>query len=515
MKIIGQIIHKGRKISTSLLLNQAKASKTQLRTLRKLIKKAENTAFGSQYNFDQILDSEEIYSTFCENVPVSDYSKMFPWWQRAYNGEENVTWPGKVDYFALSSGTSEGSSKYIPVTPDMLKAIRKASLRQILSIAKSDFPKDFFAKDYVMIGGSTDLNFDGKVYSGDLSGITTQNLPYWFEKFSRPSLEIRSTKNWNEKIDKITQEAKNWDVVMIAGVPAWIQLLFENIIRVYNLETIHDIWPNLSIYIHGGVAIEPYKKAINSLCSKPIMYFETYLASEGFIAYQSNEKATGMRLLFRNDMYYEFVPFNKENFHENGEIRSGVEALNISQVVENKEYAILLTTCAGAWRYLIGDVIRFTDVENCEIKITGRTKHYLSLCGEHLSVDNMNKAMEKLSEIYNQNFVEFTVKGIPFENLFAHEWYIGAENIETLNNIEVANKLDEILKELNDDYATERLHALKSINVKIIPNELFVKWLEKRGKLGSQNKFPRVLSDDLFYNWKEFVESHGSNIKVS
>ncbi len=511
MKIIGQIINKGRKISTSLLLNQASATISQRRTLKKLLIKASHTQFGKTYQFQHILKSKTIYESYCQMVPISDYSSMYTWWRRAYEGEHDVTWPGKIEYFALSSGTSEGSSKYIPVSSDMLKSIKRASLRQILSIAKTDLPKDYLAKNYLMIGGSTDLYFDGNVYSGDLSGITTQQIPFWFERFSKPSMEIKSKRDWKEKIDKITEESKNWDVVMIAGVPAWIQLLLENIINTYKLKTIHDIWPNLSVYIHGGVSIAPYRKSFSQLLAKPIMYFDTYLASEGFVAFQNKLDAKGMRLMFRNGMFYEFVPFNKDNFNENGELRDHPTIVTIENVKLKTPYAILLTTCAGAWRYLIGDVVEFVDLDHCEIKITGRTKHFISLCGEHLSVDNMNRAIELLSDEMSLNVKEFTVKGVPCDNFFAHQWYIGIDDDDIIPDAEATSqKLDRYLKILNDDYATERSHALKNIMVEWLPNRYFIEWMALNGKLGSQNKFPRVLTDERYASWITFIQQKKS-----
>lgn len=512
MKILGQIINAGKKISTSLVLNRVNAIQTQKRTLKKLLLRAEYTAFGKEYKFSEIIHAKDVYESFIAHVPISDYSKMYPWWQRAYKGEANVAWPGKIDYFALSSGTSEGSSKYIPVSEDMLKSIRRAGLRQILSIAKTDLPKDFLTKHYLMIGGSTDLYYDGNVYSGDLSGITTQNVPYWFERFSKPSMEIRSRRNWQDKINSITIEASKWDVVMIAGVPAWIQLLLENIIAHYKLNNIHDLWPNFSVFIHGGVSIDPYKKGLSNIFGKPIMYFETYLASEGFIAFQNKLDSGGMRLVFRNGMFYEFIPFNKDNFNESGELKENPEVVNIDRVIEGQEYAILITTCAGAWRYLIGDVIKFINIEDCLIKITGRTKHFLSLCGEHLSVENMNAAVEMLADEFDCSISEFTVKGEHYEGMFAHRWFLGVDG-NTPDKEGVKKRLDEILSHLNDDYATERKHALKEIFVEIIPVNIFIDWMASKNKMGSQNKFPRVLTDTLYEDWKKFVQEQTSQKK--
>jgi len=488
-----------------LSFERKRAIKMQYKTLRKLVSKGAITDYGKRYGFSSILAEEDIYNSYSKNVPITNYETLYPWWQRAYNGEHDVCWPGKVDYFALSSGTSEGASKYIPVTNDMLKSIKKASLKQIISIAKTDMPKDYLTKHYLMIAGSVDLEFNGINYSGDLSGITTQNLPFWFERFSKPDRSIRKERNWESKLEQISANAKDYDVAMIAGVPAWIQILFEDIIERYNLNNIHDIWPNLSVYIHGGVSITPYKNSLNKLLGKPIMYFETYLASEGFIGFQNKIDSKGMNLLFNNGIFYEFIPFNRENFNESGELLDNPMVLRLEDIEEDQEYALLLTTCTGAWRYMLGDVIKFTELDKNSFIITGRTKHFLSLCGEHLSVDNMTKAIDLTSNHFNTNMQEFTVKGIPYKGKFAHEWYIGCED-ENLNIKQVKEVLDVNLKALNDDYKTERGQALKEIVLHLIPNRIFLEFLSHKGKTGAQTKFPRVLTDSLFAEWKEFIE---------
>jgi len=506
-KILKQILDTGKRISLPFSYNQEKAYRMQVRTLKKMLLKAENTAYGKEHGFTEVLNTKFLYKAFSQRIPLSDYSGMFPYWQEAYKGVEDVAWPGKTEYFALSSGTSEGASKYVPVTQDMLKSINRASIRQIISIAKTDIPKDFLTKDYLMVSGSTSLYFndEGKTYAGDLSGITSGRIPGWFDRFSKPSHDIRSEKSWQNKIDRMVEEAANWDVVAIAGVPAWIQILFESIIKRYHLKNIHDIWPNLRVYIWGGVALDPYRKSLDSLMGQPIMYFETYLSSEGFVAYQAKKEAKGMRLNFRNGMFFEFVPFTEQNFDENGTLRKNARVLNIKQVQLDKEYAILLSTCAGAWRYLIGDTIKFVDLDQCEIKITGRVKHFLSICGEHLSVDNMNKAIALLSEELQTSMNEFTVKGLTEDGKHKHLWYISSENPD-LNETKIAEKLDNLLCELNDDYATERRHALSDVSVKLIPHEIFILWMQEQGKFGSQNKFPRVLTNEKYKEWVDFLE---------
>ncbi len=504
MGIIKSIVDKGREIKNRFDINQPKAFDVQTKVLRKLIEKARHTEFGKKHGFEELFFSQNIHEDFAKQVAPGDYSNMLPWWERARNGEKDITWPGKVNYFALSSGTSEGASKYIPVTTDMLKTIKRTSTRQLLSIARTDdLPKDAMTKDSLMVSGSTDLEFNGNNYSGDLSGITTGNLPLWFQPFSKPVRETRKKKDWQEKIDEMVREAKKWDVGMVAGVPAWIQILFEKIIDYYKLNTIHDIWPNFRVYIHGGHSLEPYKKSFEKLLGQPIYYFETYLASEGFLAFKNSPDAAGMRLQIKGGIYYEFVPFDDENFTEDGNLKPDAEALTLMDVEMGKEYALLISTCAGTWRYLIGDTIKFVDFKNLEMVITGRTKHFLSLVGEHLSVENMTKAVSLISDELNTEMREFTVCGERYDNLFAHHWYIACD--EPVDQEYVRKRLDELLCELNDDYAVERKHALKDVFVDIVPTKTFIQWMEKRGKLGSQNKFPRVLKGSLLVDWQEFI----------
>ncbi|MBI1221915.1 MAG: GH3 auxin-responsive promoter [Bacteroidetes bacterium] len=506
MGIIRNFVKQGRDLGQRFRLKQPQVFDVQTAVLRKLIEKAQDTEFGKAHGFRDLYYSQNIAEDYARLVPLGNYSTMHPWWQRAYEGEENVTWPGKTTHFALSSGTSEGASKYIPVTRDMLKQIKRTSAKQILAIARSNLPKEFITKHSLMVGGSTDLQFNGISYSGDLSGITTSNLPFWFEVFSKPEKRIRKNRNWEQKIEEMVTEAKKWDVGMIAGVPAWIQILFEKIIERYELQTIHDIWPNFKVYIHGGVAFGPYKKAFEKLVGEEIYYYETYLASEGFMAFGNRPHAEGMALQVNSGIYFEFVPFDRENFTEDGDLLPDAKALNIMQVEPGVEYALVISTVSGTWRYLIGDVVKFIDSHNLELVISGRIKHYLSLCGEHLSVDNMTKAISLLSEECGAYMPEFTVMGIPHEGLFAHHWFIGCDT--ELDNAEIKEKLDGYLKELNDDYAVERNHALHDILVDILPNHVFIDFLKEKGKIGSQNKFPRVLKGEMMSDWQSFVNQY-------
>ncbi len=478
--------------------------KAQEKVLKKLLRKAQFTSFGEHYGFTEILKANNVLIDFREKVPSHAYNDIFSkWWYRQLNGEHYVTWPGKVKYFALSSGTSEASSKYIPVTSDMLRAIKKVSSRQVYSLAGYDFPNEFYERGILMLGGSTHLQFNGTYYEGDLSGITTGNIPFWFQHFYKPGKRISKERDWTTKLDEIVKKAKDWDIGVICGVPAWIQILLYKIIEHYNVKTIHDIWPNLSIYVHGGVSFSPYIKSFEKLLSHKLTYIETYLSSEGFIAYQCRPDTNAMQLVMDNGIFYEFISFNDSNFDQKGNMVEFPKTIVLDQVEENKEYALLLSTCSGAWRYLIGDTIKFTSKQRNEIIITGRTKHFLNLCGEHLSQENMNRAVKMLEDEFNIEINEFSVSGIKYGKMFAHKWYLG---IDCDFDPELAkDKIDSYLKVLNDDYRVERIEAIKDVIVEIIPTQYFYEWMKDLGKEGGQNKFPRVLRGEHFDKWEEFL----------
>ena len=358
-----------------------------------------------------------------------------------------------------------------------------------------------------MIGGSTLLDFNGSHYSGDLSGITAANIPIWFQRFYKPGKKISRYKDWETKLSEIVKSARNWDIGVIVGVPALVQILMESIINEYQVQTIHDIWPNLRIYVHAGVSIEPYRKSIAKLTAFPLIFSDTYLASEGLIAYQERpNQEQGMRMLLDNGIFYEFVPFNEQNFDSDGNMKPDAEALTIKDVEVGREYALLLSTCAGAWRYLIGDTIRFTNLELAEIVITGRTKHFLSLCGEHLSVENMSHAIKLTADDLKIDINEFAVAGIPHDTLFAHHWFIGSN--KAVSEQSIKERLDFHLKEINDDYRTERTSALKEIYVTVLPDDAFIDFMATKGKLGSAHKFPRVLKGKLLEEWQAFIANY-------
>ena len=508
MPFLGSIIRKAYELrQLPIDIMSTNPVKKQEKVLKKLLIKAQDTAFGEHYEFSRILGHTDFSGQFVSTVPVHDYGTMFKnWWYRSLNGEPYVTWPGRVKYFALTSGTSEASSKHIPVTPDMLRAMQKASVRQLVSATKYDFPDEFFEKGILMIGGSTHLQYNGTYYQGDLSGITAKNIPFWFQHFYKPGRRISREHEWSVKLNEIVREAKNWDIGIIVGVPAWIQIILEKIISYYQVETIHDIWPNLSAYVHSGVSFDPYIRSFEKLFSRPILYNESYLASEGYIAFQRPGNNPGMQLIVDNGIFFEFIPYNDNNFDAEGDLKPNPETLTIGQVEEGREYSLLMTTCAGAWRYLIGDTIKFVSKERSEIVLTGRTKQFISLCGEHLSQDNLNRAIRMLQDELNITISEFTLTGIRYGNLFAHHWYLGTDDHPDPGV--AAAKLDGYLKELNDDYRVERIEAIKNVSVEVLPLQVFHDWMKSRGKEGGAHKFPRVLKNDQREKWEEHIRSY-------
>lgn len=509
MPKLANIIKRGEKLGRGLKIKYFSPIQLQQRTLRRLLKKAADTSFGQYYDFKEIAKSEQPAQAFQEAVPIFDYNRMYDeWWHLTLNKVKNVSWKGKVRYFALSSGTSGAPSKHIPVTDDMLRAMRRASTRMLFNLPRFGISPDLFTKDMLMLGGSTDLQTRGDYYVGDLSGINASKLPFWFRPFYKPGVEIARINDWNHRIEEIAKKAADWDVAFIAGIPSWLQLTLEKVIEYHHAKTIHDVWPHLTVFAHGGIHFEPYKKSFERLLARPLVYLDTYLASEGFIAYQNRPDTHAMKLLLNNGIFLEFVPFNEANFDAEGNIRPDAKALHIEEVQEEVNYALLLSTCAGAWRYLIGDTVKFTDLERCEIVITGRTKHYLSICGEHLSVDNMNSAIQTLETALNVAIPEFTVAAVEQGSFYAHRWYLGCDPMPTADARHVVQLLDEALKKVNDDYGIERRSTLRAPQVQVVPVSMFFRWQEARGKMGGQNKFPRVMQKEMFAQWEAFVQQH-------
>ena len=509
MAILGNLIARSLQLRKKFNLPVASPETYQKYTLRQLLDRGQYTSFGKHYGFGAMLSREiDLATSFRERVPIHNYDDMYnQWWHRCQNGEENVCWPGKVKYFALSSGTSEASSKHIPVTQDMIKSIKKVGFKQLYSMANYKIPPVAFEKGILMLGGTTSLFEKGEYFEGDMSGISAKNMPRWMSSFLyKPGQKISKRPKWEDRIRLIVLNARKWDVGIVCGVPAWVQIVLERVIKHYGLKDIHEIWPNLSVYIHGGVSMEPYRESFKKLLGKKITYIETYMASEGSFGFQARPGG-GIKLVLNTGIFFEFVPFTDENFDEDGNLHSKPKTYMVHEVKEGVEYAVLLSTCSGAWRYLIGDVIKFTNAKEYEIAIVGRTKQFLSMCGEHMSIDNMNKAIDVVSKEFNITIREFTVAGFMEDNRFAHKWFIGCDD-KHADPQKIKELLDTTLCKLNDDYEVERTSALKEVYVELLPSKTFIDYLRAKGKYGAMNKFPRVLKGNPLNDWTCYLDTH-------
>lgn len=508
MAILGHLISRSLRIRKNFSIKTGTPRGYQQQVLARLLSKAKNTQFGKHYEFSSLLKEDHLYEEFKSGIPFHNYNSMYnKWWKYCHEGEENVCWPGKVKYFALSSGTSESTSKHIPVTNDMIKSVKKAGFKQFYSMQNFNLPPDVFGKGILMLGGTTSLFEHGDYYEGDMSGISAKKMPRWLSfLFYKPGHNISKRPKWEDRIKLIVRKAPKWNVGTVCGVPAWVQIVFERIIEYHKVKDIHEIWPNLSLYIHGGVSFEPYRENFKKLLGKKITYIETYMASEGSFGFQARPDTRSIRLILNNAIFYEFVPFNSDNFTDEGDIKNNAQAYMIHEVVEDQKYAVVLSTCAGAWRYLIGDVIKFTSVKDAEFVIVGRTKQFLSLCGEHLSVDNMNKAIDDVQCRLNIKIKEFTVAGYIHEGRFAHKWYIGCD--DACEAEDVLKHIDRSLCELNDDYAVERESALPYLFIEVLPSNAFIDFLTATGKYGAMNKFPRVMKNSQLAEWEKFLQGN-------
>ena len=507
MPILSAVIKRTLKVSETFKPTFLTIEQLQEKTLRRLLQEAAHTSFGKYYNFKEILRSDNLIETYKAKVPIHDYNKIYDeWWHLQLEGHDNVTWPSKVKYYGVSSGTSGAPSKYLPESDEMLKSMRKAGLKMFFNLAKYNGLKDsIFFKDYLLIGGSGSLTNHGHYKSGDLSGINANLIPIWLKNKYRPGLKVSKLKDWKQRVDYIAKNAPNWDIVVVSGLPSWVQLTLEHVVAYHKLDNIHQMWPNLQIFVSGGIALEPYKKSMEKIFGKPVIYMDTYLASEGFIAFQARPETHSMALVQNNGIFYEFIPFDEAHFDEEGMPFPNAKTLTINEVQENKDYAIVMSTCAGAWRYIIGDTVRFTDVERAEIIISGRTKHFLSICGEHLSVDNMNKAIHFVQEKMNISIPEYTVSAVKSGTHYAHKWYIGCD--QHVDKQALITMIDLHLKEINDDYGAERNSMLQELQMEILPSKLFNQYLLSTGKSMGQSKFPRVLKGGQVAAWEKYLES--------
>ncbi|MGC1631916.1 MAG: GH3 auxin-responsive promoter family protein [Gelidibacter sp.] len=504
MAILGNII-KGLIAIKDSFSSESNPIEEQQAVLRKLLTTAKDTAFGKHYGFESILEADDPANAFANTVPYFDYNKINDeWWYKLHEGEDNVTWPGQPKYFALSSGTTGKISKRIPVTHEMINAIKNTGLQQVFALSNFDFPADFFEKEIMMLGSSTELKENNDHLEGEISGISASNIPFWFRSYYKPGEDIAKIDDWDERVQRIAENAKNWDIGALSGIPSWMELMLKKVIQHHEVEHIHEIWPNLQVYTSGGVAFSPYEKSFNALLGKPITVIDTYLASEGFIAFQSRAETDAMKLVTDEGIYFEFVPFKAEYINEDGSLVKEAPSVTMAEVQLNQDYVLLMSTVSGAWRYEIGDTIMFTDLERFEIKITGRTKFFLNTVGSQLSVNKMDDAMKHLETEFSTKIPEYTICAKRCEdNEFYHCWYVGTE--DDLDESSVAEQLDVFLKDANKNYKVARSKALKGVKVKIICPSVFHEWSGALKKKGGQVKMERVMKEDKFKEWEAFV----------
>lgn len=504
MKVIGRLIKKTTEIGFKRINRKQLSYRNQLDVLIALIKKAQNTEFGFFHGFKNLVISRDVVSKFQNAVPIVDYEEFHSrWLHKTIAGQPDGIWPGKIKYFALSSGTTGSPSKRIPVSMDMIRSFQRSSIRQYSVLHALDLDEHFFSASGLAVGGTTRLKKVNKHYEGDLSGILKKHTTLLIRPMTKPGDKIASLSDWNEKLDRMAEKAPTWNIGIVAGIPSWCLMLMERIVERHQLSSIHDVWPNFNVYVHGGVYMDPYVGRLKKICKKDVFLFDTYLASEGYFGFQIHPDQPGMKLLINNGIFFEFIPFDSRYFNEEGELISQYNALTISEVKENVDYALVISTNAGLWRYLIGDLVRFVDVADYRIIISGRIKQFLSLCGEHLSLDNLNQAFQTLID---QGFVKFSEYTIVVDKEgMLHHWYIEIDNTE--NDLSLLLKtLDNRLAELNDDYYSARKYSLKTPKITALKPGTFIKYMQSMGKIGAQNKIPRVMNEEQAIGWFEFLQ---------
>lgn len=507
MAIIGSLI-KGFIDVSQNIVSKADHIENQEKVLEDLLKKAKDTAFGKYYGFAKILEAENPSQAFQDSVPYFDYDDMHrTWWKQVHDGLPDITWPGRPSYYALSSGTTGKTSKRIPVTDAMIDTIRQAGLKQISAISNFDMPTGFFEKEIMMLGSSTNLQKrKDQLEEGEISGISASNIPFWFRGYYKPGEEIAKIDDWDERVEHIAKNAKQWDIGALSGIPSWMELMLKKVIAYHRVDNIHEVWPNLKVFTSGGVAFQPYEKSFKALLGKPVTVIDTYLASEGFIAFQTRPETTAMRLVTDNGIYFEFVPFEPDYINEDASLKQNVPVKTLAEVETDVDYVLLISTVSGTWRYLIGDTVAFTDVDRAEIKITGRTKFFMNVVGSQLSVNKMNDAIQELEEKFDIHLPEFTISAIKIDGEFYHKWYLGKQENLSVSDDDLAKALDESLKNANKNYKVARSKALKGVKVKTIPMAVFYEWSGANKKKGGQVKMEKVMGEEKFAVFEAFVK---------
>ena len=467
-------------------------SEVQHELLEELLKKAKKTDYGKQYGFDSI----ENFEHYKARVPVVSYEDLFPSIERLMKGEQNVLWPTEIRWFAKSSGTTNARSKFIPVSNEALEDCHYKGGKDLLSIYFNNYPDArMFSGKGLVIGGSHQLNqFDenSKSYYGDVSAVLLKNLPWWAQMVRTPSLDIALMDEWEEKIDKMVQITSNENVTNISGVPTWMIVLLEKMLEYKGVNDVLDIWPNLEVFFHGAVSFTPYRELFKKLIpSSKMRYMETYNASEGFFGIQDLTDRNEILLMLDYGIFYEFIPF--EELEEDDP-----KTLCLDEIEVGRNYAVIITTNAGLWRYKIGDTVTFTSVNPYRIKISGRTKHFINAFGEELIIENAEVAIAEACKKTEAIIDNFTAgpRYLGERNKGGHEWII--EFASEPNDLERFTKLlDEKLREINSDYDAKRYKDIALIEpvVHTVPPGTFYNWMKAKGKLGGQHKVPRLANN--------------------
>ena len=459
-------------------------------TLLKLIERGKHTLFGEEHRFKSI----ENFAGFQENIPVRDYPEIKPYIQKSLMGENNILWPGEVRWFAKSSGTTGDKSKFLPVTRDVLEDCHFRGGKDTLALYLSNYPQSsvLLGKSLVVGGSHQVSNFNSATYFGDLSAVLLQNLPFWAQLIRTPDLAIALMNEWEAKIDKMAETTACENVTNLAGVPSWTLVLLKKILEKTGKNSILEIWPNLEVFVHGGVSFEPYREQYRKIIpSDQMKYMETYNASEGFFGIQDDPNRSDLLLMLDYDVFYEFIPMEK---------LSEKRAIRLCDVEIGKNYALVISTSGGLWRYLLGDTIRFTSLTPVKFVISGRTKHYINAFGEELIIDNADQALRKACLTTGAEITEYTAAPVFMGDSQGarHQWLVefskAPENLEFFTEI-----LDTGLKATNSDYEAKRYRNLALLQPEVIPvpTGLFYEWLKKKGKLGGQHKVPRLCNDRL------------------
>ena len=454
--------------------------------LLKLIDRAKNTEFGKKHSFSSIKSYEE----FNKNVAVKTYEEFYPYIKKLRNGGENILWPEKIKWFAKSAGTTNAKSKYIPITQQALEECHYKAGKDMLSIYCNNNPETtFFDGMGLMLGGSQYQNPAKEYIDGDLSAILIDNFPFWVNIHRTPDLATALLPKWEEKLEKIVQQAVNDDVSSLTGVPSWMLILLNKILEKTGADNILEVWPNLELYMHGGMNFSPYKEQFKKIIPSPKMnYMECYTASEGYFGIQDQANTNELLLMLDYGIFYEFIAM--EDFKKGSR-----KTIRLDQVKLNTTYAMVITTNAGLWRYLIGDTICFTNLSPFRIKIIGRTKSFINAFGEELVVENAENALRHACRKTKTTIREFTVAPLYIkENISgAHQWLIEFERKP--KNLDIFTKeIDDFLQTINSDYQAKRTNdlILKMPKIEMLKSGTFYKWLDLKGKLGGQNKVPRL-----------------------